>query len=257
VGEQHSQLEQPVRRLPASALTLEVAVKRDAPQRPGALLTRCLAVAVLAVTVLLPAACAAGSSTGQALAVGVVQEGAKYCAGAPSVPVNGIPAWNSPIGWAIDWYYNTSAASVEIESVSLIDSHNLVLHRAIVYEMRHSENPLIDVAGWELMGHYAVPSLWARRQNIPGAVIPPETSTIATPGPDARDEYEVVLDISAKTPAGGWAAGQQVTYRQGSTQYRVRAYTGYAVGPPGPPDGSGSPDCRTQWTAITAAWPHL
>jgi hypothetical protein len=167
-----------------------VAVKRDAPQRPKALLTRCLAVAVLAAT-----------------------------------------------------------------SVSLIDSHNLVLHGAIVYEMRHSENPLIDVAGWELMGHSGVPSLWARRQNVPDAVIPPETSAIAVPGPDARDEYQVVLDISAKTPAGGWAIGQQVTYRQGNTQYTVRAYTGYAIGPPGP-GGLGSPECQTQWAAITAAWSH-
>ena len=104
------------------------------------------------------------------------------------------------------------------------------------------------------MGHYAIPGLWAGRQNVPGAVIPPETSTIGTPGPDARDEYEVVLDISAKTPAGGWAIGQRVTYRQGNGQYTVRAYTGYAIGPPrtGRP---GSPECQAQWAAITAAWP--
>ena len=86
-----------------------IAVKRDAPQWQKALLTRCLAVAVLAVTALLLVACSAGSGAGQ-LTPGVVQEGAKYCAGAPSVPVNGIPAWNSPIGWAVDWYYNASAS---------------------------------------------------------------------------------------------------------------------------------------------------
>jgi hypothetical protein len=92
--------------------------------------------------------------------------------------------------------------------------------------------------------------MWARRQSVPGAVIPPQTSTIGTPGPNARDTYEVVLDISAKTPSGGWAIGQQVTYRQGNAQYTIRSYTGYAIGPPGP-DG---PKCQTQQNAIKAAW---
>jgi hypothetical protein len=49
---------------------------------------------------------------------------------------------------AFDGYYNSSASPVEIESVSLIDSHDLVLHGAVVYEMRHSEDPLIQVDGW-------------------------------------------------------------------------------------------------------------
>ncbi|MCW2932226.1 MAG: hypothetical protein JWM19_3188 [Actinomycetia bacterium] len=79
---------------------------------------------------------------------------------------------------------------------------------------------------------------------------PPQTSTISAPGPHARDEYQVALDISAKTPAGGYAIGHQITYRQGSTQYTIRTYTGYAIGPPGP-DG---PKCQAQENAIAAAW---
>jgi hypothetical protein len=235
-----------------------VILERDAPQRPKALLTRYLAVAVLAATALLPAACSAGSGAGQALVPGVVQEGVKYCAGAPSPPVNDIPAWNSPTGWAVDWYHNVSAAPVEMESVSLIDPHGLVLRGAFVYEMRHSEHALFSVAGWPLIGTDADPVAWTRRQSVPGAVIPAETSTIGVPGPNARDEYAVVLDVSAKTPAGGWAIGQQVTYRQGNAQYTVRSYTGYAIGPPGPGGVmAGNPNCRAQETAIAAAWSHL
>ena len=212
------------------------------------------AVAAFAATAWLLAACSAAGSAGQPLAVGVVQEGVKACAEAHNMaPSVGVPAWDSPMSWAFDWYYNQSMSPVEIESVSLMDPHGLILHGAIVYEMPHSENPIIQVDGWALLAKHANPSVWARRQNIPGAVIPAETSTIAAPGPHARDEYEVVLDISAKTPDGGWAIGQQVTYRQGNTQYTIRSYTGYAIGPPGP-DG---PKCQAQTAAISAAWPRL
>jgi hypothetical protein len=201
---------------------------------------------------LLSACSAASSSAGQPLGIASVQEGAKACAEAPNeTPSAEIPAWNSPAGYALDWYYNVSASPVELESVSLIDSHGLVLHGAIVYEMRHSENPLVMADGWPTMSLGSAPSEWARRQRVPGAVIPPETSTSGAPGPNARDEYEVVLDISAKTPDGGWAIGQQMTYRQGNAQYTIRSYTGYAIGPPGP-DG---PKCQAQENAIAAAWP--
>jgi hypothetical protein len=208
--------------------------------------------AALAATALLLAACSAGGSAGQPLAVGVVQEGVKACAEAPDVeaPATGIPAWNSPVGWALDWYYNSSPSPVEIESVSLIDAHNLVLHGTFVYQMRHSEHPLVQGSGWDQMHVGADPGAWAARQAVPGAVIPPETSTVSRPGPNARDVYEVVLDTSAKTPAGGWAIGQQVTYRQGSTQYTIRSYSGYAIAPPGK-DG---PECQTWENDIAAAW---
>jgi hypothetical protein len=205
----------------------------------------------LMATALLSAACSAGGSAGQPLVMGTVQKGAKACAEAPNqYPATRIPAWNSPVGYALDWYYNGSASPIEIESVSLIDAHNLILHGAIVYEMQHSENPLVQAGGWATLPQYAKPSLWARRQSIPGAVIPPQTSTISVPGPHARDEYQVVLDISAKTPEGGYAIGHQITYRQGNTQYTIRTYTGYAIGPPGP-DG---PKCQAQENAISAAW---
>lgn len=121
---------------------------------------RYAAAAALAAAALLLTACSAG---GQPLAVGTVQEGVKACAEAPNVaPSVGVPAWDSQMGWAFDWYYNSSASPVEIESASLIDSHGLILHGAIVYEMRHSENPLIQVDGWGRLGQDADPAMWAR-----------------------------------------------------------------------------------------------
>ena len=214
-------------------------------------MNRYSAIAVLAATALLLVGCSAGGSADEPLVVGVVQKGVQACAEAPNLaPSVKVAAWNSPIGWAFDWYYNQSTLPVEIESVSLIDSHNLMLHKAIVYEMRYSEHPLVQVDGWSLIDTNADPSAWAQRQRVPGAVIPPQSSAVGIPGPRARDVYEVVLNISAKSPAGGYAIGQQVTYRQGSAQYMIRSYTGYAIGPP-TPEG---PRCQAQKDAITAAW---
>jgi hypothetical protein len=209
------------------------------------------AALALVATALMTAACSAGSGAVAPLRMGTIQKGAKACAEAPDqYPSAGIPAWNSPVAYALNWYYNSSASPIKLESVSLIDAHNLILHGAIVYEMPHSENPLSQASGWVEISQSANPGLWARRQSIPGAVIPPQTSTISAPGPDARDEYQVALDISAKTPAGGYAIGDQITYRQGNAQYTIRSYTGYAVGPP----GTDGPKCQAQENAITAAW---
>ena len=212
-------------------------------------MVRYLALAVLPATVLLLAACSAGS---QPLASATRQKGVELCAEAPNTaPSAGVPAWNSPTGWSIGRYYNTTASPVELQSVALIDSHGLVLHGAVVYEMRHSENAPVMSDGWGKMSLGTDPVLWARRQNLPGAVVPPAASATGTPGTTAPDTYAVVLDISAKTPAGGWAIGQQITYRQGSTQYTIRLYSGYAIRPPAGPDG---PDCQAQRNAIEAAW---
>jgi hypothetical protein len=210
------------------------------------------AALALAATALLTVAC---SSAGQPLVMGTVQKGVLACAEAPNrYPSAAIPAWNSPANYAFNWYYNSSAAPITIESVSLIDAHNLILHGAIVFKMPHSENPITVDGGWSLISYYARRgNLWARIQSIPGAVIPPQTSTISAPGPGARDEYQVALDVSAETPAGGYAIGDQITYRQGGTQYTMRSYSGYAIGPPGK-DG---PKCDAQENAINAAWRNV
>jgi hypothetical protein len=228
-----------------------MAANRGVAHKSKALVIRRSAALALAATALLTAACSAGSGAVAPLSMGTAQKGAKACAEAPDrYPSAGIPTWGSPIGYALNWYYNSSASPIELESVSLIDAHNLVLHGAIVYEMPHSESPLSEASGWAVLSQSANPALWARRQSIPGAVIPRQTSTISAPGPDAQNEYQVALDISATTPAGGYAIGDQITYRQGNAQYTIRSYTGYAIGPP----GTDGPKCQTQENAITAAW---
>jgi hypothetical protein len=208
------------------------------------------AAAVLAASALLLAACSSGSggSAGQPLVDPVIQEGEQVCASAPNVAADDTPAWNSPVGFALNWYYNASASPVEVESVTLIDPHNLILHQAVVYEAKREQHQLIQVDGWPLISKNSDPSAWAQRQGIPGAVISPDPPN---PGPTGHDAYEVVLDISAKTPAGGYATGQQVTYRQGSAQYTIRSYAGYAISPPGPDGGT---RCTALSNAINAAW---
>jgi hypothetical protein len=51
---------------------------------------------------------------------------------------------------------------------------------------------------------------------------------------------------------GTAAIGEQVTYRQGSAQYTVRSYEGYAISPAGP---EGPTRCTALSNAIDAAWP--
>ena len=210
---------------------------------------RCSAVAMLAAPTLLLAACSGGVSAGQPL-VAATSKGAQACVPAPNLPVDDIPAWNSPVGFALDWYYNASASPVEIESVSLIDSPNLVLHQALVYEAKREQHQLILNDGWPLISTNSDPGEWARRQGVPGALVSPDPSDA---GPTTHDAYEVVLDISAKTPSGGYAIGQQVTYRQGNVQYTIRSYSGYAISPPGP-QGQDGGRCSAFQKAISAAW---
>jgi hypothetical protein len=202
----------------------------------------------LAASALLLAACSAGSA-GQLL-VAATTKSASACVPAPSLPVNDIPAWNSPVGFALDWYYNASASPVEIESVSLIDPHNLILRQAIVYEAKREQHQLILADGWPLISTSSDPSAWAHRQGVHGAVVSPDPPDA---GPTTHDAYEVVLDVSAKTPAGGYAIGQQVTYRQGNAQYTIRSYSGYAISPPGPKGQDGT-RCPAFQKAITTAW---
>jgi hypothetical protein len=165
---------------------------------------------------------------------------------APDVRSTGIATWHAPIGFAIDSYYNRSRSAVTIESASLIDPHNLVVHASLAYEMVHSLHILAEAAKWSNIGQEGQPAAWARRQAVPGAVIPPQDSAIAKPGPRARNLYEIVLDVSALTPQGGWAIGERLTYRAGGRQYAVRAYTGYAIAPPAP----GDKFCQAQFRSI-------
>jgi hypothetical protein len=209
----------------------------------------CLSLGVAATGLIL--ALAGCSSGGQPLADGTAQEGMKVCVPAPNPGVT--QAWNSPVAFTANYYYNPSSAPVEIESVSLIEPHNLVLRAIAVYEMRHAEHPLGEGFPWSQVGQTGDPVAWAHRQGVPGAVIPPEPSADGPPKPSGtRDEYQIVVGVAAATSAGGWAIGHQVTYRQGNRQYTIRTYTGYGIAPPGK---ATQPRCDAEMAAITGAWP--
>jgi hypothetical protein len=208
------------------------------------------AAALTAVAVLLLAACSAGSRP--PLVDMMNPEGEQLCYPAPNVGSTDTPAWNSPVGFALNWYYNASSAPVEVESVTLIDPNNLVLHKALVYESERERHFLVTSDGWPAISTNSDPGAWARRQAVPGAVIGLDAPDAS---PTGHNAYEVVLDVSASTPAGGYAIGVQMTYRQGSAQYTVRSYTGYEISPAGP-DGAGT-RCTALSGAVEAAWPRL
>ena len=174
-----------------------------------------------------------------------IQRGMSGCSPAPN-PASGITAWNSPVGFAEDWFYNPSATPVTIESLSLLDPHNLVLHGGVVYEMPHSQHPLLLQTAWAKEGQGADPVTWAHRQPVRGAVILAEhvrrtlRSTV----------YVIVADISDATRGGGRALGEVVRYRAAGRTYTLKAEEGMAIGSALVPiDGS----CDAQFKDLSAA----
>jgi hypothetical protein len=182
------------------------------------------------------------------------QKGFSSCTPAPNPPA-GITTWSTPVAFALDNYYNTASSPVTVTSVTLIDAHHLKIRGALVYEMVHSQHPLQQVVAWTGMAGAAskarIPAAeWAARQPVPGAVIPVERFHQGRPGPQARDLYEIVADISATSPDGGWATGESVTYTYRGSTYTVQSLTGYAIG-----DTLADPNyCQAQLNAISAAW---
>ena len=198
-------------------------------------------LAFLAV-LLLPAvtACASSGSPGP-LVVGIHQEGTSACA--PSYS-DGPSAWDAPVGYAEDMYWNNSSAPLTIESVSLIDPHNLVLRGSVLYRIPRDRYPLPISGPWAQLGSTVPPADWRARQRVPGAVMPPIGGPVEVNGHinGKVDRWEIVVDVSAATPAGGWALGEIVRYRPGTGATRRR---------PGPGWASARP-----WTARTAAMPR-
>jgi hypothetical protein len=198
---------------------------------------------------LLTAACSTGGRADPLVTQN--NEAVQACVPAPnSYPSDDIPARDSPVGFAFVWYYNASASPVVVESVSLIDAHNLVLHKAVVYEAEREQHQLTLADGWPAISLGSEPAAWAQRQSVPGAVIRPDPPNA---GITTHDAYEVVLDVSAKTRAGGYAIGQRVTYRQANAQYTIRCYAGYVISPPGGPEGG--LQCSASEKAISGACP--
>ena len=205
------------------------------------------AAAVIALAALVLAGCSAGEPP---LSQGNEQGGVKVCAPAP-FGSTATPAWNSPVGFAVDWYYNTSATPVMVESVSLIDPHNLTLRQSLVYEAAGENHWLASADGWPHIGDGSDPVAWAHRQPVPGALINPDAphATSVT-----HDAYQVVLNLSATTPQGGYAIGVQVTYKQGDRRHTIKTYSGYAIKPPG---HAGELRCSAMMKATDTAWQAL
>jgi hypothetical protein len=162
------------------------------------------------------------------------QEAFIGCIPAPD-PGTGINRWDSQIGYYGGIYYNQSSGPVTIESVSLLHPHNLILHGAAVYKVAHFKISLSYEWAWGHEGTALSATQWAAiRQRIPGATIPPGNGPIA-PADFMKlrpDVYEIAVDMSAASPAGGWTPGVVVTYRAGGTTYTSTLMVGLAVQTP-------------------------
>jgi hypothetical protein len=96
----------------------------------------------------------------------------------------------------------------------------------------------LDIANpWSRVGFGAPRVLWAQRQPIPGAVIPPGHSKYALVKFSTQDNlYVVAEDVNATTPSGGWALGEIITYRSGGRTYSIEAHSGIAISASTGPD---------------------
>src|SRR4029077_3385868 len=133
---------------------------------------------------------------------------------------------------ALDMFVNVSRSPLTVESVSLIDPHGLVAHGALVYEMAHSAHPLIQEDGWNHIGTSVPQALWSRYHHALPAAIPAGYPTPNFLPTYKLNIYEIVPNVTATSPNGGWALGEKVTYRANGQTYTVKAYTGYAIGRP-------------------------
>ena len=65
------------------------------------------------------------------------------------------------------------------------------------------------------------------------------------------DVYEIAVDMSAASPAGGWASGVVVTYRAGGTTYTSTLMVGLAIASAAKPSSSG---CGAPTRSIQDFW---
>lgn len=175
------------------------------------------------------------------------------CTTAPN-QLAGITRWDSQIGYYAGIYYNQSSGPVTMESVSLLHPHNLILHETDVYKVAHFKISLPYEWAWGHEGTARSATQWAAiRQRIPGATIPRGNGPIApadfmTLRPDV---YEIAVDMSAASPAGGWAPGVVVTYRAGGTTYTSTLMVGLTIGSAAKPLPSG---CDAPQRSVQDFW---
>lgn len=210
------------------------------------------AAVVAACLVVVDAACSAGSPTNGPLRP--MQYDASISSCIPDSPVEpGITTWSSPVAYAENMYWNQSSAPLTVESVAMLDPHGLVLHGSVVYQMVHASHPLPISWGWNAVASHVPAREWAGRQRVPGAVIPPTQGPVYVDGRLSKKVslWEIVLDVSAASPAGGWALGEVVRYRWRGTSYTLAVQTGIGIGTWGLPPGQ---QCDAQMNAIAKAF---
>jgi hypothetical protein len=207
--------------------------------------TRRLA-AVLASAAVLTMLAGCESSQDDPLIAVIVQGGMASCTPAPN-PDSAITTWHSPVWFTTAWFVNQSRSPLTIESVTLIDPHNVTVRGVLVYEMAHGRHPLTQDGGLADLAGSVPAADWARRQRVPGAVIGAGRPFKNKPSTSAN-LYQIAPAVAQTAPGGGWAIGEVVTYRASGQTYSVRAYVGYGIGVPG------ADNCTPQIKAINAAF---
>lgn len=188
------------------------------------MLTFLTRLAILAALVTVVTACASG---GGPLVVGIQQDSSSSC-----TLSTGPQAWDVPVGFGSFMYWNQTSAPLTIDSVTLLDPHNLVLHRSVLYRMVHAAHALANASPWAQEGQYVPLADWRARQRIPGAVLPPAGGPVELNGQvnSKVDRWEIAVEVSAASPAGGWATGEVVQYEEAGQTYTVQAGSGLAIG---------------------------
>jgi hypothetical protein len=202
-------------------------------------------LAILAVLVTTVTACSSG---GGPLVVGIQQDGSSSC-----TLSTGPQAWAAPVGFGTFMYWNQTSAPLTIDSVTLLDPHHLVLHRSVLYRMVHDAHSLANSAPWAQEGRYVPLADWRARQRIPGAVLPPAGGPVELNGQvnSKVDRWEIAVEVSAASPAGGWALGEAVHYEEAGQTYTVQARSGLAIGTS---RGPAQHSCDAPMSAIQAAF---
>jgi hypothetical protein len=124
-------------------------------------------------------------------------------AGAPSS--KDAAHWYTPFGYAVGFYYNQASTPVKIESVKLIDPHNVVLRSVIVDEMADYQFPL---PLYQVRSQFSHGLPWAQWNARAACTWRP-----AAPGQPWKESnrnnlnvYQIGVEMSAASPRGGWAA---------------------------------------------------
>ncbi len=151
------------------------------------------------------------------------------------------------------FYNQADSDSLTVDSVSLLQPHNLTLHTAVVYKMHGYRNSLPLEWAWTQGGVDVPKAQWAARQPVPGAVIPAQDGPLGASDFEEKqpDLYEIAVDVSASSPAGGWALGEVIKYRAGGKSYTFTFKVGMAVASASqPPDAS----CEKMISSISSAF---